>query len=388
MYFIVLIAKLFFFTTVILALYLLFLRFLPLLFMPKLIDYPRTSYTGAWEVAEVVDDTGGKCALETCARKLNRKVSGSFKAIVGSGVKFGLLTSKREILTTTTLFRRIKHAYDKQEELVFHREAFLTPPLFTQLCRKFRSRELPVAMLDVLLIREFGVEEINAQSVAKAFIDGARMVGVLDENNIVADIDQLAAQQPPRRELASPPPVGNIFRQSPASVVASVADSEPQNDQDAQDNEGDIDPTPEESASTQLAAPQLPKPTSSSRLPLPASRPAPAATTDAIAHLFGLQTGASAATSTPATIITAPTASAPAAASATPSVVPSSDMGTPAAKASTLSGSAMPQAPTDGLLFRIQLAGPGLNTQLDVVDIDDLALVRALLDKIERRLTK
>ncbi|RZJ90012.1 MAG: hypothetical protein EOO60_09410 [Hymenobacter sp.] len=180
--------------------------------MPKLIDYPRTSYTGAWEIAEVVDDTGGKCALETCARKLNRKVSGSFKAIVGSAVKFGLLTSKRELLTTTTLFRRIKHAYDKQEELLFHREAFLTPPLFTQLCRKFRSRELPVAMLDVLLIREFGVEEINAQSVAKAFIDGARMVGVLDEHNIVADIDQLAAQQPPRRELANPLPAANIFR--------------------------------------------------------------------------------------------------------------------------------------------------------------------------------
>jgi hypothetical protein len=97
--------------------------------MPKLIDYPRTSYSGAWEVAEVVDDTGGKCALETCARKLNRKVSGSFKAIVGSAVKFGLLTSKRELLTTTTLFRRIKHAYDKQEELLFHREAFLTPIL-------------------------------------------------------------------------------------------------------------------------------------------------------------------------------------------------------------------------------------------------------------------
>ena len=59
--------------------------------MPKLIDYPRTTYASAWEVAEVVDDTGGKCALETCARKLDRKVSGSFKAIVGSAVKFGLL---------------------------------------------------------------------------------------------------------------------------------------------------------------------------------------------------------------------------------------------------------------------------------------------------------
>ena len=163
--------------------------------MPKLIDYPRTSYAGAWELSEVVDDTGGKCAIDTAARKLSRKVSGSFKAIIGSAVKFGLLVSKRDLLTTTTLFRRIKHAYDKSEELVFHREAFLTPPLFTQVCRKFRARELPVQMLDVMLIREFGVEEINALGVAKAFTDGARAVGLLDEQNILADIDHLTARQ-------------------------------------------------------------------------------------------------------------------------------------------------------------------------------------------------
>ncbi len=352
--------------------------------MPKLIDYPRTSYTGAWEVAEVVDDTGGKCALETCARKLNRKVSGSFKAIVGSGVKFGLLTSKREILTTTTLFRRIKHAYDKQEELVFHREAFLTPPLFTQLCRKFRSRELPVAMLDVLLIREFGVEEINAQGVAKAFIDGARMVGVLDENNMVADIDQLAAQQPPRRELASPPPSGNIFRQSPVPTIpiattSDNGDEEPDEDLDSADLP-ELSPTP---------ALTLAKPASSSstRLPLPASRPAPAATTDAIAHLFGLQAAAPAASATQP----APT---PERTSTFTKEQPPVAVSETTAPAVPVAGAAAPVLPatapmaTDGLLFRIQLAGPGLNTQLDVVDADDLALVRALLDKIERRLKK
>ncbi|MEJ7663548.1 MAG: hypothetical protein WKG07_30395 [Hymenobacter sp.] len=147
---------------------------------------------------------------------------------MGSAVKFGLLTSKRELLTTTTLFRRIKHAYDKQEELVFHREAFLTPPLFTQLCRKFRGRELPVAMLDVLLMREFEVEEINAQSVAKAFIDGSRMVGLLDEHNTLTDIDQLAAQQPPRKELASPTPGPNVFRQAPSPAAEPVETTEKQ----------------------------------------------------------------------------------------------------------------------------------------------------------------
>ncbi|RZK41771.1 MAG: hypothetical protein EOO61_05785 [Hymenobacter sp.] len=343
--------------------------------MPKLIDYPRTSYTGAWEVAEVVDDTGGKCALETCARKLNRKVSGSFKAIVGSGVKFGLLTSKREMLTTTTLFRRIKHAYDKQEELLFHREAFLTPPLFTQLCRKFRSRELPVAMLDVLLIREFGVEEINAQSVAKAFIDGARMVGVLDEHNIVADIDQLAAQQPPRRELASPSPAGNIFRQSSSPAIPADDDQEGT----TTDNRGTTGDTSEPTETSgklfSASAADLGKPTASARVALPASRPAPVATTDAIAHLFGFNAKA-----TPAKTQDV---------AATPARQPDTSQ-SPAPKTNPVPILAEVTTPTanDGLLFRIQLVGPGLNTQLDVVDVEDLALVRALLDKIERRLTK
>jgi hypothetical protein len=339
--------------------------------MPKLIDYPRTSYTGAWEVAEVVDDTGGKCALETCARKLNRKVSGSFKAIVGSGVKFGLLTSKREMLTTTTLFRRIKHAYDKQEELIFHREAFLTPPLFTQLCRKFRSRELPVAMLDVLLIREFGVEEINAQSVAKAFIDGARMVGVLNENNIVADIDQLAAQQPPRREIASPPPSGNVFRQSPSPVV-------PTDDEEEEADSTDTSDTNEVSEDTrslsQAPETNLGKPsTTPSRITLPTSRPAPAATTDAIAHLFGFNTHKATSDTQPSPPTPPPTPAQPPTSRNTSAPV-SPEMH----KSDT----------SEDILFRIQLVGPGLNTQLEVVDIDDLALVRALLDKIERRLTK
>lgn len=353
--------------------------------MPKLIDYPRTSYTGAWEVAEVVDDTGGKCALETCARKLNRKVSGSFKAIVGSAVKFGLLTSKRELLATTTLFRRIKHAYDKQEELVFHREAFLTPPLFTQLCRKFRARELPVAMLDVLLMREFGVEEINAQGVAKAFIDGAHMVNLLDEHNVVADIDQLAAQQPPRRELANPTPATNVFRQIPTPLLPTQEDPDVESDDlDAADSNS-ITPKPLRSApapTVTAATADQDRPAQASRLvqstPLPASRPAPAATSDAIAHLFGLGEAASGNTST---------SNAPPAATAKPSVQPPGNLSPALAATLPPQASADPTAAA-AALFRIQLVGPGMNTQLDVVEAEDLILIRALLDKIERQLKK
>ncbi|MCB2377008.1 hypothetical protein LGH70_05410 [Hymenobacter sp. BT635] len=331
--------------------------------MPKTIDYPRTSYMSAWEIAEVVDDTGGKCAIETCARKLNRKVSGSFKAIIGSAVKFGLVTSKRELLTTTNLFRRIKHAYDKQEEKVFHREAFLHPPLFTQICRKFRNRELPVHMFDVMLIREFGVEEINAQVVSKAFVDGARMVGVMDERNVVADIDQLAAQQTPRRELASTELPQNLFRAptTPSLIPDTPAGIKPE--------------------------PTFVPPVTSAK------------THDAVSSLFGLDTdgldGEEASEDTTA-------ASGPTVYSGGPAHVfgsfppPEATTGAgqtlPVAQPramETTPTSAGPTAPTqlqEG--YFIHISGPGIDTQLTVQDVDDLQIVSILLEKVRKQLSR
>jgi len=366
--------------------------------MPKLIDYPRTSYTGAWEVAEIVDDTGGKCALETCARKLNRKVSGSFKAIVGSAVKFGLLTSKRELLATTTLFRRIKHAYDKQEELLFHREAFLTPPLFSQLCRKFRGRELPVAMLDVLLIREFEVEEINAQNVAKAFVDGARMVNLLDEHHIVADIDQLAAQQPPRRELASPGLPDNSFRQPVTSTLKAPGDNDNGEQLPARRVErpqapnttllGILDATDTNSRKETkiLSASHPPQ-----QRDLSANPPTPP---DAVANLFDLPTNPTQRTISQSDerYTTFPGPNNPIAPAKPGALTTLNSTTKPSPVAPGASALAPPTdhsaANPDQLIFRIQLQGPGLNTQLEIVDVEDLILVRGLLNKIERRLSQ
>lgn len=409
--------------------------------MPKLIDYPRTSYAGAWEVADVVDDTGGKCALDTCARKLNRKVSGSFKAIIGSAVKFGLLTSKRELLTTTTLFRRIKHAYDKQEELLFHREAFLTPPLFTQLCRKFRSRELPVQMLDIMLIREFDVEEINAQSVAKAFVDGARMVGLLDERNMIADIDQLAAQQPPRRELASPELGANSFRAEISRAASSAASTAAATTETQ--NAGLV---PVSTSSANRAGIDSPDSTGPADSPIaPATVPAvrgPLRGPDAVASLFGLAEGNSsqagdylegndAEPREPVSVVLpSPQAVASAAGSGSSGFRPRVPVPDEVSSKAPSQAPARPTRParltdiaeTNGVKtppylvtptpfnsekdlaesgrqangnvplspggFRIELSGPGLNTILDVQDEDDLALARVLLDKIGRQLKK
>ncbi|MCR5890121.1 hypothetical protein LRS06_20555 [Hymenobacter sp. J193] len=346
--------------------------------MPKTIDYPRTSYTSAWEVAEVVDDTGGKCALETTARKLNRKVSGSFKAIVGSAVKFGLLTSKREFLTTTNLFRRIKHAYDKQEEKIYHREAFLHPPLFTQICRKFRNRELPVHMLDVMLIREFGVEEINAQNVAKAFIDGARMVDILDEQNTIADIDQLTAQQGPRRELAAGDMPLNIFR-GPRSSESS-------------DSAASRTTVPVSEAST---APTLPEPINS--LPatpplVPSVEPALDDADDPVSALFNLpsrNSGVVASSDKSSSTVSSLQPKLPASSishATEPPITPPQGPVYPNPSASQTTPADLPQN-TSTPIFRIQLSGPGLHTDLTIQDATDLAIVQSLLEKIRRQVS-
>jgi hypothetical protein len=342
--------------------------------MPKLIDYPRTSYTGAWELAEIVDDTGGKCAIDTAARKLNRKVSGSFKAIIGSGVKFGLLTSKRDLLTTTTLFKRIKHAYDKQEEIIFHREAFLTPPLFTQLCRKFRGRELPVQMLDVILIREFAVEEINAQGVAKAFVDGCRMVGLLNEHNVIADIDALAAQQSGRKELASRPPTVNTFRQdSPVQTLPEGAK--------VRDNQLFSEEEPAQPGNSLQEQGMGFKPAS-----VPLSVPHD---TDAIASLFGfasLPNGPTAPVSEPNKIELAPEND------STPQQAEERGTTEPYRANPLREVSPAPHvaeqvsSASNSVTYQIQISGPGMNTLLSITEEEDITLAAALLEKIRRQL--
>ncbi|MET4073207.1 hypothetical protein [Hymenobacter sp. UYCo722] len=336
--------------------------------MPKLIDYPRTSYTGAWELSEIVDDTGGKCSVENAARKLDRKVSGSFKAIIGSAVKFGLMTSKRELLTTTTLFRRIKHAYDKAEELQFHREAFLTPPLFTQICRKFRDRELPVQMLDVMLIREFGVEEINAQNVARAFVDGCRMCGLIDERNIIADID-VATNRASRRMVIDRAP----------EIQKSVAE---EMDVTAVTNELSHPPTigKPEITDIQEALGLYNQQSNQVKQKSQSTSHKKAAADDPIATLFGLDLLKQADTASDTSIT---------------DYEGNRENDTTSTEQKKAYQNFNPVHPvpyiiesqkSNTVIYQMQMSGPGVNSSLDIIDEDDIGIAIALLEKIRRQL--
>jgi DNA-directed RNA polymerase beta' subunit len=156
--------------------------------MPKLIDYPRASFPRVLEMAEAIDYLGGSCTVETCAEKMGVKVTGAFTALIGAAKKHGLIASEKNSLKTTPLFRNIKLAYDDHEKRQNLRIAFLTPPLYKKLYERFIGKELPIKMLDKLMIREFGVEEDFAQRVMNYFLEGTKTYEILVDNKI-ADID-------------------------------------------------------------------------------------------------------------------------------------------------------------------------------------------------------
>lgn len=153
--------------------------------MPKLIDYPRASFFRVVEMAEAIDYLGGTCTIQTCAEKMGVKVTGAFTALVGAAKKHGLVASEKNSLKTTQLYKNIRLAYDDHEKQQNFRIAFLTPPLYRKIYERFLGKELPINMLDKLMIREFGVDEDTAQRVMNYFLEGAKTYKILVENKIV-----------------------------------------------------------------------------------------------------------------------------------------------------------------------------------------------------------
>jgi hypothetical protein len=155
------------------------------IYMPKVIEYPRASFQRVLEMADAVDYLGGKCSVQSCADKLRVKVTGAFTALIGAAKKHGLVESAKDSLITTETYRKIKLAYDDNEKRQNMRFAFLAPPTYNKLYEKFKGRELPIHMLDKLLIREFGVESDASQRVSNYFIEGAKSCELLIDSKLV-----------------------------------------------------------------------------------------------------------------------------------------------------------------------------------------------------------
>lgn len=148
--------------------------------MPKLIDYPRASLKASILLAQSVDELGGSATAELVADKMGKKIGGAFRSLMAAAAKFGLVQTKKGRLTTTPLFRDYKLAYTKSEQEEVSQRAFLSVPLFHAVYERFKDQKLPVDHFEKLLIREFDVHEVIASRVGKYFVEGAKLIGLLN----------------------------------------------------------------------------------------------------------------------------------------------------------------------------------------------------------------
>lgn len=151
--------------------------------MPRNVDYPRGSLKRALEIAESVQDLGGSCSMETCADRLGKRVTGSFRSQISAAVKFKLIHSKNGNLETTEHYRTIQHSYNNEEKLDLLKKSFLNIPIFNEVYLKFQDGKLPVDMLDKILIREFDVPSKVAGRVSNYLVASAKDVGLLNSDN-------------------------------------------------------------------------------------------------------------------------------------------------------------------------------------------------------------
>jgi hypothetical protein len=177
--------------------------------MPKVIDYPSASFGKAYELADAVDYFGGNCTVQSCADRLNKKVSGGFGMVISSAIKHGLIGRKKDDLFTTQLYKDIKLAYNEKERGDNLRKAFLSPILYRKIYERFKGKELPISMLDKLLIREFGVDTEAGSRIAGYFVDGVKafnlMVGNalinLDSENIIQKEENIESEHADEPEI-------------------------------------------------------------------------------------------------------------------------------------------------------------------------------------------
>ncbi|MBB6112758.1 hypothetical protein SAMN05421821_12262 [Mucilaginibacter lappiensis] len=151
--------------------------------MGKRVEYPNASFKSAQELASAVDSLGGTCSAELCAEKMGNKLGGGFFYIVSSAQKFNLVSQKSGQLTLTPLYRDIKLAYTEEERKLLLARSFLSPPVFLRLYERFKGKELPIGMLDKMLIKEYEVDENAAGRIKKYFIEGAKTTELLNAQN-------------------------------------------------------------------------------------------------------------------------------------------------------------------------------------------------------------
>ncbi len=183
--------------------------------MPKVVEFPSSPFSKALELANAVDYFGGNCSLQSCADKVNKKISGGFGMLVSSSIKHNLISRKKDQLLTTNLYKNIKSAADSRQERNCLRKAFLSPVLYKKVYERFKGKDFPLPMLDKLLIREFAVGADLGSRIAGYFIDGLKSLHLLDGGKLV----DMEVEEKPRAKSEDFKPVNTNIEINPVATI-------------------------------------------------------------------------------------------------------------------------------------------------------------------------
>ena len=148
------------------------------------------------ELANAVDYLGGSCTIADCAHQLKKKISGGFGVLISSAIKHDLIQRKGDRLSVSELYKKIKFSYNLVEKIDCQRVSFLHPVLYRKVYDRFKGKELPLAMLDKLLIREFQVEEKVSEKIAGFFVEGLKRLHLLKDGRLVSVDSQAGTTVP------------------------------------------------------------------------------------------------------------------------------------------------------------------------------------------------
>lgn len=166
--------------------------------MSKTPTYPRKSFETAIIIAENVEKLGGKCTVETLADKLGKsREGGSFVSDVSSAVTHGLITREKNGLQITNLFNDIKLSYTEEEKRKNLIKSLLLPDTYREILERFNKMELPIDVLDKILIREYNVNANASKLVANNLIKAGTDLKIIDEKgfvNLSEEIKEVASE--------------------------------------------------------------------------------------------------------------------------------------------------------------------------------------------------
>ncbi len=146
--------------------------------MAKKIDFPSASLKKSEALAGTVSKLGGSCTIELCAKAMGNKmkqgtISGGFNMVISGAIKFGMILRNGDKLSITDTYKDYELAYSDEEKLEVKRRMFLNPPMFSEIIKRFEGKQLPINILDKMLIKEYNVHQYLASRVAKYFVNGA-----------------------------------------------------------------------------------------------------------------------------------------------------------------------------------------------------------------------